>query len=88
MKQVGATEPRYTIRLRHAGQRDGVALVIEDRAGDAYIYTRRGLSCRLSGRYGLPTFAPTLHRIGWVLVPLVAPYSLEGLRRLLGPTSA
>lgn len=84
MKRAGVTEARYTIRLRYAGRRGCVAFVIEDQDGDAYIYTRRGLSCRLIGRYCLPAFASTLHRLGWVPVPSVSPYTLDALRRLLG----
>jgi len=81
------TSQRYTLRLRHAGGRGGAGLVVEDRCGVAYIYSRKGLRCRLIGRWSLPALAPTLHRLGWVPVPLVAPYSLEGLRRLLGPSA-
>ncbi len=84
MKRAGVTESRYTIRLRYAGRRGCVAFVIEDQAGDAYIFARRGIVCRLVGRYSLPTLAATLHRLGWVPVPSVSPYTLDGLRRLLG----
>jgi hypothetical protein len=84
MTRPGVAEPRYTIRLRYAGRRGCVAFVIEDQDGDAYIYTRRGLSCCLIGRYCLPAFASTLHRLGWVPVPSVRPYTLDALRRLLG----
>jgi len=78
------TEPRYTIRLRYAGRRGCIAFVVEDQAGDAYIFDRHGLCCRLTGRWALPAFASTLHRLGWVPVPPVTGYSLDALQRLLG----
>lgn len=78
------SEPRYTVRLRYAGRRGVVAFVVEDEDGDAYIYGRAGLCCRLARGGALPRRVPTLHRLGWVPVPAVAPYTLAGLRRLLG----
>ena len=78
------TEPRYTIRLRHAG----AGLVVEDAAGDAYIVSEQGLQCRLTGRRTLDDLTPTLRRLGWVPVPAVAPYTRAKLRCLLSPLAA
>ena len=82
------TEPRYTIRLRYAGRRGCTALIVENARGDAFIYTRRGLACRLTGHFRLAAYTSTLHRLGWVPVPAVAPYTLDALGRLVGLIAA
>ena len=82
------TEPRYTIRLRYAGRRGCIAFIVESACGDAFIYTRHGLTCRLTGHFRLAEYTSTLHRLGWVPVPTVAPYSLDALGRLVGLIAA
>lgn len=64
MKSAGVTEPRYTIRLRYAGRLGCVAFILESACGDAFIYTRQGLTCRLSGHFRLVEYTATLHRLG------------------------
>jgi hypothetical protein len=82
------TEPRYTIRLRYAGHRGRVAFIIESATGEAYIYSGEGLVCRLSSGFRLVNYVSTLHRLGWIPVPTVAPYSLNALGRLIGLIAA
>ncbi len=79
---------RYTIRLRYGNRRGQRAVIVEDACGDAYIFDPHGFRCRLHGAHDLRTLAPTLHRLGWLAVPAVAPYSLSGLRRLLQANAA
>lgn len=88
MKIMTPPEPRYTIRLRYAGRRGTIAFVVEDQSGDAYIYGPTGLCCRVARGRTLPRRISTLHRLGWVPVPEVAPYTLAALGRLLGLIAA
>jgi hypothetical protein len=75
---------QYTILMRDNGQ----ALIVAAENGDHYIFSKDGLACRLSGSHSLERLQPRLLRLGWVSVPRVAPYTLDGLRHLLGPAIA
>jgi len=86
-KGEAVTDARYCIRYRLDTQR-GTALVVEDTAGDAYVFGREGFVCRLTGSASLADYALTLLRLGWTPVPKVAPYSHEGLAMLLGSIAA
>jgi hypothetical protein len=81
-------DAEYTILLRHTAERGGVAFVVADRRGDAFIFSGRGLRCRLGDRAAYTAILPVLLDLGWRRVPLVAPYSLAGLRGLLAPLAA
>ena len=82
------TEPRYTIRPRYAGHRGCTAFIVESAPWHACIYTRKGLTCQLSGHFRLAGYTPTRHRLGWVPVPTVAPYTIDALGRLAGLLAA
>lgn len=78
----------YTIRLRYTDQHGEDALIVEDRQGDAYVFARSGLYCRMTGVHTLARLTPTLLRLGWATVPEAAPYSLHDLTGLLRPAAA
>lgn len=81
-------DTEYTIVLRRAAARGGAAFVVADRRGDAFIFSARGLRCRLGDRAAYAALLPTLLDLGWRRVPRVAPYSLAGLHGLLAPLAA
>jgi hypothetical protein len=78
----------YTILLRRAAARSGAVFVVADRRGDAFIFSARGLRCRLGDRAAYTALLPTLLELGWRRVPIVAPYSLAELHDLLAPLAA
>jgi len=81
-------DAEYTILLRRAAAQGGAVFVVVDRRGDAFIFSARGLRCRLGDRMGYTALLPTLLNLGWQRVPIVAPYSLAGLHGLLAPLAA
>jgi hypothetical protein len=81
-------DAEYTILLRRAAERGGAVFVVADRRGDAFIFSGRGLRCRLGDRAAYAALLPTLLDLGWRRVPVVAPYSLAGLHGLLAPLAA
>lgn len=78
----------YTILLRRAAEQGGAVFVVADRRGDAFVFSARGLRCRLGDRARYAALLPTLLDLGWRRVPTVAPYSLAGLYGLLAPEAA
>lgn len=81
-------EAEYTIVLRRAVERGGAVFVVADRRGDAFIFSERGLRCRLGDRAAYVALLPVLLDLGWRRVPLVAPYTIAGLHDLLAPLAA
>ncbi len=81
-------DAEYTILLRRAAAQGGAVFVVADRRGDAFIFSARGLRCRLGDRMGYTALLPTLLNLGWQRVPIVAPYSLANLHGLLAPLAA
>ncbi len=81
-------DAEYTILLRRSAARGGVVFVVADRRGAAFIFSVRGLRCRLGDRAGYAALLPTLLDLGWRRVPTVAPYSVAGLYGLLAPLAA
>ncbi len=75
---------QFTIRYRRA-HRGAIALLVEDEAGVAYLFSDGVLQARTAGEGAVERLARLLggsHR--WEPVPAVAPYTLDGLRRLCG----
>jgi len=81
-------DTEYTIVLRRAAAQGGAVFVVADRRGDAFIFSARGLRCRLGDRAAYTTLLPILLGLGWRRVPSVAPYSLPDLHGLLAPLAA
>jgi hypothetical protein len=77
------TPSNYTIRYRsydHAGR---TALIVEDSAGTAYLFSGGWLQGQLRGGDASRRLAGRLDRNGsWRPVPRVAPYSIDGLRQM------
>ncbi len=80
-------EPRYRIRYRLTTVA-GVAVLIEDEAGHLLVCSRAGLRPYLGAPHDPARRAALLRHLGWLPVPRVAPYTLAGLRRLLGAVAA
>jgi hypothetical protein len=79
---------RFTIRYRRRIAPDAVALLVEDDGGQLHVCSRSGLRPFLREARDPARRRATLRELGWVPVPAVAPYTLDGLRRLLGPAAA
>jgi hypothetical protein len=76
-------DARFTIRFRRAQHPDRLTVVLEDEAGAAYLFSRRGRRFRLATLHAGGHQARGLAGRGWQPVPQVSPYSLAELRRLL-----
>ena len=84
-RSVGRTSG-YAIRFRCENSSGRVALVVEDRCGAAYFFSDGALQVRLTGRSAAVRLASMLERsipCAAVSVPIVAPYTLDELRRLI-----
>ncbi len=75
---------RFTIHYRQRTRSGGVAVLVEDSAGQLHVYTGMGLRPYLRENPDPARRQATLRRLGWVPVPRVAPYTLDGLQRLFG----
>ena len=81
---------RYIVRYRCPRPQGAAALIVEDAAGAAWFFDAGQLQCRLSRQHPdeRDTCARLATRLGgmarWVGVPEVAPYTLAGLRQLVG----
>ncbi|HEX5501423.1 MAG TPA: hypothetical protein VFW96_02295 [Thermomicrobiales bacterium] len=77
--------PRYTIRYRCADERGRLTLIVEDEHGAGYLFGGGRLQRRFPERHTGARLARLLRRHAHCApVPEVAPYTLEGLRRLVG----
>lgn len=77
--------PRYTIRYRCADERGRLTLIVEDERGVSYLFGDGRLQGRFPERHAGARLARLLRRRARCApVPEVAPYTLEGLRRLVG----
>jgi hypothetical protein len=72
----------YTIRYRCRSAHGIVALIVTDEAA-AYLFSGGVLQVRCAGRCAPDRLAALLRDVVWIPVPLVAPYSLAGLRCLM-----
>lgn len=88
------TTQRFTIRYRQRTSIGEMAVLVEDATGRLHVYTGTGLLPYLRQSAESPQDhdsmrrAATLRRLGWVPVPRVAPYTLDGLQRLIGQIAA
>lgn len=74
---------RYTVRYRCSDRRGRTALIVEDSAGAAYIFTGGSLQGRMGGSNASSRLAKRLAQVAqWRPVPRVAPYTLDGLRQM------
>ena len=74
---------RYTIRYRCEDGCNPTTLVVDDRRGTAYLFSRGQLHVRLTGGDACARLVRLLgRRAACVPVPEVDPYTLAGLRRL------
>jgi hypothetical protein len=81
------TDSQFTVRYRQRTHGSSVALLVEDAAGDLHVLTAHHLHPYLRRSGDSARRASTLNQLGWVRVPQVAPYNIDGLRRLLAPAS-
>ena len=82
-------ERRYTIRYRGRGRRGQTALIVEDGQGRAYLFSGGWLQGRLSGSKAATRLTAIMARhASWRIVPKVRPYTLDGLRQLVGLPTA
>ncbi|CAA9589285.1 MAG: hypothetical protein AVDCRST_MAG18-4593 [uncultured Thermomicrobiales bacterium] len=76
---------RYTVRYRCSDRRGRTALIVEDSAGAAYLFTSGTLQGRMGGNNASTRLAKRLEQVAhWRQVPRVAPYTLDGLRQMAG----
>jgi hypothetical protein len=74
----------YSIRYR-AYRPDGkTALILEDAAGIAYLFSAGTLHCATRGPHAVARLCALLPAAAWRLVPPVAPYPLSELFTLVG----
>jgi hypothetical protein len=79
---------RFTIRYRQRTDIGVTAVLVEDDAGRLHVCTGTELHPYLRGASSPERRVETLRQLGWVPVPRVAPYTLDGLQRLVGLLSA
>jgi hypothetical protein len=79
---------RFTIRYRQRTTIGEMAVLVEDTTGQLHVYTGAGLLPYLRQSDNATRRGDTLRRLGWVPVPRVAPYTLDGLQRLIGQIAA
>lgn len=80
-----AHEHRYTIRYRGRSRRGQTTLIVEDEQGRAYLFSGGWLQGRLSGDKAAHRLATILAgHTSWRIVPKVCPYTIDGLRQLVG----
>jgi hypothetical protein len=73
----------YTIRYRSNGKSGKTALIVEDSAGTAYLFSGGSLQGQLHGNNASTRLATRLARnANWLPVPRVAPYTIDGLRQM------
>jgi|tagenome__1003787_1003787.scaffolds.fasta_scaffold19197237_1 hypothetical protein len=73
----------YTIRYRSNGRSGKTALIVEDSAGTAYLFSGGSLQGQLHGSDASNRLASRLARTAtWRPVPRVAPYTIDGLRQM------
>jgi len=85
MTATTAHERRYTIRYRGRSRRGQTALIVEDGQGRAYLFSGGWLQGRLSGNKAAHRLAAIMAgHASWRIVPKVRPYSIAGLRQLVG----
>lgn len=82
------THQRFTIRYRQRTSIGEMAVLVEDTIGRLHVYTGVGLLPYLRQSDDSARRGDTLRRLGWVPVPRVAPYTLDGLQRLIGQVAA
>ena len=76
---------RYTVRYRCSDRRGRTALIVEDSAGAAYLFTGGVLQGMVSGKNASTRLAKRLADTAyWRQVPRVAPYTVDGLRQITG----
>lgn len=78
-------DPQFIIRYRQRTNADATALLVEDDDGKLHVFTGQHIHPYLRESSDPARRASILRELGWVSVPQVAPYSLTGLRNLLGP---
>lgn len=76
------TKQRFTIRYRQRTNSGTAAVLVEDPAGQLHIFTKVGLLPYLRRGPSAERRTETLRNLGWVPVPPVEPYTLDGLQRL------
>ena len=76
---------QFTIRYRCDDPRGRTALIVEDNAGAAYLFTGGHLQGRLRGTNASARLARRLaSNAEWQPIPRVTPYTLDGLRQITG----
>ncbi len=73
----------YTIRYRCDDRRGRTALIVEDVSGAAYLFSGGALQGRLRGANASARLRRLAQQTSWHTVPMVAPYTLDGLRRMI-----
>lgn len=78
----------YTIRYRYGDWRGQSALIVDDRRGNAYLFSGGRLQAGLTGSDACARLARMLGRIG-VCAPVseTTPYTLDSLRQLTAPVA-
>lgn len=82
------TNQRFTVRYRQRTTIGEMAVLVEDTTGHLHVYTGVGLLPYLRHSHDPERRIDTLRRLGWTPVPRVAPYTLDGLQRLIGQIAA
>ena len=82
------TTPRFTIRYRQRTSIGEMAVLVEDTTGHLHVCTGSGMRPYLRESNDSERRLDTLRRLGWTPVPRVAPYTLDGLQRLIGQIAA
>ncbi len=81
---INSINQRFTVRYRQLTNSGTAAVLVEDTTGQLHVYSKAGLIPYLRRGPSRQRRIETLRRLGWVPVPRVAPYTLEGLQRLIG----
>jgi hypothetical protein len=80
---VLTSRDQYTVRYRCNDRLGRTALIVEDSAGSAYLFTGGSLQGMVSGKNASTRLAKRLSEVAyWRQVPRVAPYTVDGLRQM------
>ncbi len=81
----GSSTPTYTVRYRCDAHPGTVGLLVEDERGATYLFSGGELQARCESPDATARLLRLLrHRHCWTAAPAVAPYTLAGLRALVG----
>ena len=84
-RTAAEAECAYVVRYRNTDRINRTALIVEDATGIAYLFCDGDLRLQRAGEQASARLRAILARRGnWTSLPRVAPYTLAGLRALVG----